>query len=424
LYQDEKWMIRFDLARQRRLVLGVVVLAVSAALIFAAVQAPKPANEDVRVPSAGIKPSIHWRATKPEVVGLKSGALDELIGKLAGAETSAFLLAKDGLLVREWYADGVDANTPLSVASLAKALVGSILLAVALDVDAAELNDAAGVFIPEWNDQTLKSTVTLRQLANHTAGFEEGYWGRDGPTSAWHEDFHQDREARFELAIQEAPLRFPPGSRVHYSGVGYYALAYAIAAALADRGYLDGADLLRRRVMLPLGVPDDSWDISYGESYRSSGLRLYAIGSGARFTARAVGRLGELVLLEGNWRGRQLIRRESVLAITRPEPSVNGRGRPSGGNKSSPTPVATVGWWSNANGAWPSLPSDSIVGLGANHQVLLIVPSSNLVVVRLGAALGGSHWGPGYWRELEESFMTPVSRAVGLGPARRTISKR
>jgi hypothetical protein len=46
-----------------------------------------------------------------------------------------------------------------------------------------------------------------------------------------------------------------------------------------------------------------------------------------------------------------------------------------------------MGWWTNAYGRYPKLPRDAVYGAGAGDQVLLVVPSLDLVMVRQGDTL-------------------------------------
>ncbi|MBE7501773.1 MAG: hypothetical protein HS113_16005 [Verrucomicrobiales bacterium] len=48
--------------------------------------------------------------------------------------------------------------------------------------------------------------------------------------------------------------------------------------------------------------------------------------------------------------------------------------------------MASVGW-SNQEGDCEALPRDAFFGSGAGHQILLVVPSLDLVVVRFGSLL-------------------------------------
>jgi hypothetical protein len=46
-----------------------------------------------------------------------------------------------------------------------------------------------------------------------------------------------------------------------------------------------------------------------------------------------------------------------------------------------------MGWWTNAAGRYPNVPRDAVWGAGAGDQVLLVVPSLNLIMVRNGETL-------------------------------------
>jgi hypothetical protein len=45
-----------------------------------------------------------------------------------------------------------------------------------------------------------------------------------------------------------------------------------------------------------------------------------------------------------------------------------------------------MGWWSNAGGRYTKLPKDAVWGAGAGDQLLLVVPSLNVIMVRNGQA--------------------------------------
>src|SRR6185436_854979 len=87
---------------------------------------------------------------------------------------------------------------------------------------------------------------------------------------------------------------------------------------------------------------------------------------------RTAARVGRLMLREGHWDGQQLISQEAVQETTRDAgtPGPNG-----------------IGWWSNNDGHFAKLPKDAYWGAGAGNQILLVVPSLNLIAVRNGADL-------------------------------------
>jgi hypothetical protein len=63
-----------------------------------------------------------------------------------------------------------------------------------------------------------------------------------------------------------------------------------------------------------------------------------------------------------------------------------------------------MGFWTNDGGRYPRLPRDTCYGAGAGDQLLIVVPSLNLVVVRNGEALAPE---PKDARDVFEAFHDP-----------------
>jgi hypothetical protein len=41
-------------------------------------------------------------------------------------------------------------------------------------------------------------------------------------------------------------------------------------------------------------------------------------------------------------------------------------------------------WWTNLTGVWPKVPRDAFRGGGAGNQLLLVIPSLEVIIVRNG----------------------------------------
>ena len=80
------------------------------------------------------------------------------------------LVIRNDRIIFERYAPGWDATKPHGTASLAKALVGGMSLAVALTDGKIALDDPAAKYIPQWKDDPQKSRITIRHLGSHTSG--------------------------------------------------------------------------------------------------------------------------------------------------------------------------------------------------------------------------------------------------------------
>src|SRR5262249_12080419 len=148
------------------------------------------------------------------------------------------------------------------------------------------------------------------------------------------------------------------------------------------------------------------WSAGYGQTFPVDELPLVAGWGGGSYTARALARIGLLLLREGDWDGRPLLRKEAVRQIT--------------GDAGLPGHCG-IGFWTNAGGRDPRLPRDTYYGAGAGDQLLIVVPSRNLVGVRQGETLAPE---PPNARDVFEAFhdqrvkllFEPVLEAITDGP--------
>jgi CubicO group peptidase (beta-lactamase class C family) len=230
------------------------------------------------------------------------------------------LVVRHDKIVYEWYAPGHDAERPQGTASLAKALVGGLSLAVALTDGKLSLDDPAARFIPQWNDDPKRARITLRHLGSHTSGLDDAE-SDDLPherLTGWKGDFWKRLPVPgdpFTLARDRTEMLFEPGQRLHYSNPGIAMLGWCVTAAIQDGPHKDLRTLLRERVMRPIGIADREWSVGYHGTFEVDGLPLVATWGGATITPRATARLGRLVLREGDWDGRLDTRFAGGLAI-------------------------------------------------------------------------------------------------------------
>jgi CubicO group peptidase (beta-lactamase class C family) len=351
------------------------------------------------------KPSYSWETADPGSLGIDAVRLGRLKDHLARNNTGSLIVMRDDRIIYEWYAAGNGPDKPIPVASLGKAITGAMALALALEDGRVSLDDPVSEYVPQWSGLSPQSTITIRQLARHTSGLEDVRLSADN--RGWRELYSENRDLRFHLALARANSLFDPGTRYSYSGVGYYVLAYALTASLVSTPQPDVKSLLTERLMDPLGIPRISWNLSYGEAYDIDGLHLYAIGSGGSYSPRAIARLGQFVLHRGEWNGEQIISPEWIDALLMLDQ------RPPRRLTDDTDPVPAMGWWVNTDGFWPSVPRDACVGAGMGHQILLVVPSLDLVAVRLGGSLGKPYvWGEVFWRDLSDQFLAPLMRTI------------
>ena len=356
---------------------------------------------------------FEWKKSPPETEGFSSQKLDAARKILSEKGTKTFLVIRNDRIVYEWYAGGFGPDTKHYTASMAKALVGGVSLMLALNDGLLVADDPARKYIPEWKGHPQKSKITIRHLATHSSGVEDAEQDDIGhfELPGWKGQFWKQQPDPFTVSRDKAPVIFEPGSKFAYSNPGMALLSYAVTAALKDTEHTDIRTLLRQRIMKPIGVKDSHWSIGYGKTFEVNGLNLVANWGGGGYTARAVARVGRLMLRKGNWQGRQLVDSKRVEEVVKfagtPLPDL-----PAG----NPAPASGLGWWTNFDGVWSKVPRDAFAGAGAGNQVLLVVPSMDLIIVRNGSNLFDSSKGEGFWAGIEKYLFNPVMDAVAGPP--------
>ena len=344
---------------------------------------------------------------------MSSQKLDAARDVLSKKGTKTFLVIRNDRIVYEWYAPDFGPEKKHYTASMAKALVGGVSLMLALNDGLLSADDPACKYIPEWKEHPQKSKITIRHLATHSSGIEDAEQDGIGhfELPGWKGQFWKQDPDPFTVSRDEAPVIFEPGSQYAYSNPGMALLSYAITAALRGTEHTDIRTLLRQRIMKPIGVEDSDWSIGYGKTFEVNGLNLVANWGGGGYTARAVARVGRLMLRKGNWQGRQLVDSKWIEEVVKfagtPLPN-----RPDG----NPAPASGLGWWTNFDGVWSKVPRDAFAGAGAGNQVLLVVPSMNLIIVRNGSDLFDSSKGEEFWAGIEKYLFNPVMDAVVSPP--------
>jgi CubicO group peptidase (beta-lactamase class C family) len=354
---------------------------------------------------------FEWRPAAPEREGVSKEKLDALKDELARRKTSAFLVVRNDKVVYEWYAPGHGPDKKHGAASLSKATVAGLALALALGDGKLKLDTPVAELVPAWKGDPARRAITLRHLGSHTSGLadaEEDGLPHDKLTG-WKGDFWKQLDPPddpFTIARDKAPVLSEPGAKLRYSNPGIAMLGYAVTASYKGGPQKDIRALLRERVMRPIGAADGEWSVGYGKTYSVDGLPLVAGWGGGSYTARALARVGRLLLREGDWDGKQVLSREAVRQVT--------------GDAGLPGHCG-MGFWTNADGRYPRLPRDTYYGAGAGDQLLVVVPSLKLIVVRQGETLAPEPKGA---RDVFEAFhdqrvkilLEPLIDAVSAAP--------
>src|SRR5258708_6520111 len=116
---------------------------------------------------------FEWGKSTPAAEGISEAKLAQFKESLAGRGTSGLLVILHDKIVFEWYAPGAAADKPHGTASMAKAVVGGMSLAVAMQDGRIRPGDLAADYIPQWKPDPQKSKITVGQLATHSSGLDD-----------------------------------------------------------------------------------------------------------------------------------------------------------------------------------------------------------------------------------------------------------
>ncbi len=312
----------------------------------------------------------------PAAAGFDPVALAAAADALVAAGSRVVLVRRAGHLALSRYRPDHAPGRVHSGASVAKGIAG---LGLALLAAEGRLSpeDPASRTVPAWRSDPRRSRITLAQLASHTSGLP------NRAEAAWSERFWARRVDPFSVALRVVPLVAEPGTALHYSSPGFAVLELAMARTLRGTGTPDLLLHLRQRVLRRCGIPDEELYFHYfgPAGRRRDGLRLHGMWGGLSVSGRALARLGEILASPAQARA---CAGEAALALAAAMEPASPHAL---GDAGGPGLLPGFGFWLNRLGAWPELPCDAAMAYGAGDQLLVVVPSLELVVVRLGAPL-------------------------------------
>lgn len=283
-----------------------------------------------------------------------------------GTMTAAMVVTHRGRVVAERYAPGVGLHTPLESWSMGKSLTG-LLLGMLVHRGDYELEQPAP--IPQWqNAGDPRAAITVAHLLQMSSGLRfRAMQDPDYQPSLGYPDHlyvYTGGVDAFEFAAAR-PLQYPPGMVGRYRNVDPVLANYLVRLAVEQHGD-DYLAWPQRSLFDPLGIVDLTLAT---DPFGNFLLQGYEFG-----TARDWAKLGNLYLQDGVWQGERLLPEGWSRVAATPAPGWVADGRPIYGGSLC---------WINGDGELP-VPTDAYFMAGAGGQRTVIVPSHDLVIVRLG----------------------------------------
>jgi CubicO group peptidase (beta-lactamase class C family) len=319
------------------------------------------------------KPEPRWpsgerlaptRLPKSVNAALVKQAVDAAFESAEGM-TAALLITYKGQIIAERYAPGIGANTPLESWSMGKSLTAT-LLGVLLNQHVYELWQKAP--IPEWQSAgDPRAEIRIADLLRMSSGLRirapyDPEFDANGPYPE-HFYLYTSTLDTFHYAATR-PLEWPPNTVGRYRNTDPVLINYLIRLAVERRGE-DYWSFPQRALFDPLGIRSMVVETDPYGNFLTQGYDLAS--------ARDWARLGNLYLQDGVWNGQRLLPEGYVKFVNTLAPAWLKDRRPIYGGF----------FWINGDGALP-VPKDAYYMAGAGGQMTLIIPSHDLVVVRLG----------------------------------------
>ncbi len=280
--------------------------------------------------------------------------------------TLSLVVVKDGEIVHERYAPGVDVTTRTRTWSTAKS-IASTLIGMLVDEERMSLDAPLGFdWFPKADaaDKDPRAAITLRHVLNMSSGLEPidnaGLEYAIGSGLSYWAGASSVQGARSRALIRE------PGTNWDYENYDTLLAIYALKQVLGDETTY--REFPRRALLDRIGMRNTLVSTDrFGDFILSS--QLYT-------NARDLARFGLLYLNGGVWNGERLVSEEWIDFVRTPAPATAHRGNFYGGQ-----------FWLVPDDR-TDVPSDAYSTSGNRGQFVVIVPSHNTVIVRRGLDWG------------------------------------
>lgn len=330
-------------------------------------------------------PTSGWRTCRPEEVGMDSARLERAYEYASNpaVRNQALLVVKRGYVVAEAYLRGFDAVSQHESYSVAKSFT-SALVGIAIERGhLAGTGERVSRFFPAWqapDTEPAKGEMTVRHLLTMTSGLqwnETDYYGDTGSNDAFLMGARDD----FLAYVLAKPSERDPGTLWRYSSGD----SMLLSGILQEAAGVSAFRFASTELLAPLGLGGVQW---------SSDRAGHTVGGwGVQATAREFAKFAYLYLRRGRWEGRPVVPEAWVAESLRP---VSAR-------------VDFYGyqWWlapalDGYQGS--AVPSDTFLAWGIYGQQLFVIPSRDLVVVRLAEDPDSPAWN-------EVEFLTRILEA-------------
>lgn len=288
-----------------------------------------------------------WATIDPADLGWCQEGIDNLDLFLEQKGSKAFIVLKDGKIVLEKYYGTFERDSVWYWASAGKSLA-SFLVGMAQDKELLTITDKTSDYLGKgWTSLTpdQEDQITIWHQLSMTTGLDDGV---------------DDLDCLLPSCLE---YKAPPGSRWAYHNAPYRLVQDVVASAWGGTFQ----NFMNTQLTLKTGISGAWFDkVMYSKP-------------------RSMARFGLLMLNKGNWNGNQILSDQQYFdAMITPSQAFN----------------KSYGllWWLNGQESFmlPGLqfifnesliteaPLDMYSALGKNDQKIYVIPSTNMVIIRMG----------------------------------------
>ena len=302
-------------------------------------------------------------------ISMVQEALDVGFGP-AEAQTLGLVVTYKGRILGERYSPEVNIHTPLESWSMTKSLTGT-LMGVLINQGVYALDQEAP--IPEWQAEgDPRQEIRIKDIMRMSSGIRIRNAGDPdyNPDLGYpdHLYLYTATDDSFRWAATR-PQQWPPNTVGRYRNSDPVLTSYLIRLGVEGRGD-SYHEFPQKHLFDKIGIRDGLIETDPAGNFLGQGL--------AFLSARDWARLANLYLQDGVWNGERLLPEGFVEYASTLAPAWIADERLQYGG---------AFFWVNGNGGWP-VPESAYSMRGAGGQSATIIPSHDLVVVRIGKYTG------------------------------------
>jgi CubicO group peptidase (beta-lactamase class C family) len=335
-----------------------------------------PPDEEVRGDGSYVLP-----VAAPAERTISADAFERMRAFAEEYGSHALIVVHRGVIQYEWYAPHWERDHLTQSQSMHKSLMGLFIGVAIEDGKVGSVDDPVGRYVTEWAGDP-RGDITLRQLLEMSSGLSQYAF----TLNPFDDGMKWLNSGRSIEAILRTPLAdWKPGEKYDYNNINSELLGTVLERAYGMRY----SQVLREKLWLPMG----------GER-----ARVHTDSPGGRaFTSCCLAapamdwvRIGMLLLNRGEVNGRRIVSAEWIDEMTRSSPAGPHYGYQVWLGYNDPVLPRAGGGSTGAIASEPFLARDTYMTWGRGQQHVFIVPSRELIVVRLGPALGRAPIKPGF----------------------------